>query len=62
MTKEKLISQLEESHLKFSCSPLGQDMKHNCKTYMSRAELVAELSKMNEPLSCRVREVRKEES
>jgi len=62
LTKEKLISQLEESHLKFSCSPLGHDMRHNCKPSMGRAELVAELSKMNEPLSDKVRGIRKEES
>jgi len=60
LTKEKLIAQLKESHLKFSCSPLGEDMKHNCKPSMSCAELVAELSKMDEPLSSKVKEMREE--
>jgi len=58
MTKEKLIAQLEESHLKFSCSQLGEDMIHNCTATMTRDEVVRALSKMNEPLSRKVRDMR----
>jgi len=62
LTKEKLIAQLEESHLKFSRSPLGEYMRYNCTATMERDEVVGALSKIDEPLSKNVRDVRESDT